>query len=156
MNQQNLNKSAVADLAGAGSLAGMAAAEGFEAAEYAVGLADFLRCNKTPLANQWDRLQALAQAGAGGDLASSDALSQHFILLESLMQRFSYESPKWAASGDKRGPEYAERLLGAAIKAHTAAARCLSALKVLRDAPSASPNAPIAPASKCCKNATVD
>ncbi len=136
-------------------MAGMAAAEGFEAAEYAVGLANFIRCNKVPLANQRDRLQALAQVGAGGDLASSDALSQHFILLESLMQRFSYESTKWAASGDKRGPEYAERLLGAAIKAHTAAARCLSALKVLRDAPSASP-APTASASECCINTTTN
>lgn len=153
MDQQKLNEPATANLMGAGSVADMAAAEGFEAGAYVIGLSDFIRCNKLPLANQRDRLQALAQSGARGDLASANALSQHFILLESLMHRFSYESTKWAASGDKRGPEYAERLMGAAIKAHTAAARCLSALKILRDAPSASgAPTPTAPASESAIN----
>ncbi len=152
MDQQKLSEPATDEIQGAGSVAEMAAAEGFEAAGYVIGLADFIRCNKTPLANQRDRLKALAEAGALGDLASADALSQHFVLLESLMQRFSYESTKWATSGDKRGPEYAERLLSAAVRAHAAAARCLSALHVLRNAPSGS-GAPTAPAPAMNSNA---
>jgi len=146
MNQQNLKEPAAVDLAGAGSIGAMAQAEGMVVDDYAVSLARTIRApGNTPLSNQRARLQALAQAGAGGDLAAADSLSQHYLILEALFTRFAWESGRWLQSGDKRASEYSERYLTAAVKAQAAAARCLSALKVLRDAPSAS-NTPTAPA----------
>lgn len=100
---------------------------------------------KFPLSDQRERLQALAQAGAGGDLASAETLAQHHQILEALFTRFSCEAAKWLETGGARGAENAERFMNAAIKAQAAAARCLSALKVLRESPTLPP-APTTPA----------
>lgn len=146
MDQKNLNEPAPVDLAGAGSIKAMAQAEGMTTESYAIRLAEVLRApGNVALANQRARLQALAQCGAGGDLAAADTLSQHALILEALFTRFAHESAKWLQSNDRRAGEYAERFLGAAVRAQMAAARCLSAIHVIRNAPSAI-GAPTAPA----------
>lgn len=145
MDQTNLNEPAAVDLAGAGSIKAMAQAEGMTTESYAIRLSEVLRApGNTALANQRARLQGLAQTGAGGDLAAANTLAQHALILEALFTRFAHESAKWLQSNDRRAGEYSERYLIAAVKAQAAAARCLSALKVLRDTPSAS-GAPTAP-----------
>lgn len=139
---KKLDTPAAVDLTGAGSLKAMAMAEGMPAQGYAIRLAEVLRApGDTPLAQQRARLQALAGCGAGGDLAAADTLSQHALILEALFTRFAFESGRWLQSNDRKAGEYAERYLNAAVKAQAAAARCLSALKILRDAPSSSQDA---------------
>ena len=148
MDQKNLNEPAAADLSGAGSIKAVAQAEGMATEDYVIRLAEVLRApGNTALANQRARLQGLAQVGGGGDLAAADTLAQHALILEALFTRFAHESARWLQSNDRKAGEYSERYLNAAVKAQAAAARCLSALKILRDAPSASQDAPTAPAS---------
>lgn len=150
MDQKNLNEPAAVDLAGAGSIKAMAQAEGMTTEAYAVRLSEVLRApGNVALAGQRARLQGLAQCGAGGDLAAADTLAQHALILEALFTRFAHESSKWLQSNDRKAGEYAERYLNAAVKAQAAVGRCLSALRVLREAPSASPDTPTAPAPEC-------
>ena len=143
----DLKQPATANLEG-GSLAAMASSEGWHQQDYAIALADHLRTNSTSLANQRERLAALAGCGAGADLAAAETLAQHAAILEALFQRFSVEAVTWAGRTDSpRSSEVVERFLAAAVKAQAGAVRCLSALKALRDASTA---------LECCKNTTAN
>lgn len=126
------------DLSGVGSVAELAAREGYEVEEYTIRLATHLRTNEAPLSAQRERLQVLAGLGAGADRAAADTLAQHHQILEALFQRFSVEAVRWAAkAGEGRASEVSERFLGAALRAQAAAVKCLSSLKALRDTPTA-------------------
>ena len=134
----DLTKPATANLDG-GTITSMAEEEGWPVEDYVISLANHLRTNNAPLSNQRERLQALAGCGAGADLAAAETLAQHQLILEALFQRFSVEAIKWSERTESpRNSEVVERFLNAAVKAQGAAARCMSALKVLRDSPSAS------------------
>ena len=133
-------------------MADIAALEGWPAEDYAISLSNAIRFRGVKLSDQRERLAALAQVGAGADMAAADTLAQHIVLLEALFTRFAGDSFMWAekalvgggggagaGAGAAKSAEVAERYLAVAIKAQVAAVRALSALKILRDAPSPQP-----------------
>ena len=138
-----LNEVAAVDLIGCASVADMAAAEGWTAETYALVLSEHIRDSRVPLDKARERLQALAQVGAGlgalqGDQAAADTVTLHTILLESLWQRFARLAHE-TADGTKNGSMVSERYLNAALKAQRGAMACLSALKAIRDGNQAPP-----------------
>ncbi len=148
-----LNEVATADLAGCTSVADMARSENWTVETYSLVLAEHIRDSRVPLDKQRERLQALAQVGAGlgglqGDQAAADTLALHAILLESLWHRFARLAHE-AADGTKNGSMVSERYLNAALKAERASVACLSSLKAIRDGNQAPPTtaAPVAVAA---------
>ena len=145
-----LNEVAAVDLTGCASVADMAAAESWTAETYALVLSEHIRDSRVPLDRQRERIQALAQVGAGlgglqGDQAAADTLSFHAILLESCLQRFARLAHE-TADGTKNGSMVSERYLNAALKSQRAAMACLSALKAIRDWNQATPTTSTSPA----------
>lgn len=146
-----LGQVAAVDLSGSASIEAMAEAEGVHNPDsYAIALSERIRDTGVPLDQQRERLQALAQVGAGlaGDKASADELARHFGVLEALFHRFARSAHEVSAKDPIRGSGPAVAYLGAAMKAQRAALATLSALKVLRDANQAAPltTSPPAPA----------
>lgn len=102
---------------------------------YALVLSEHIRASGVPLDSQRERLAALASIGAGlkADRATADQLAQHYVILNSLWQRFTRESFEALGQPGPKASEIAERYLGAALRAQRAAMGCLSALTVLRE-----------------------
>lgn len=141
--EQKLNEVTTADLSNCDSVADIAAAEGWTAETYALVLSEHIRDSRVPLDRSRERLQALAQVGAGlgglqGDQAAADTISLHAILLESIWHRFARLAHE-AADGTKNGSMVSERYLSAALKAQRAVMSCLSALKAIREGNQATP-----------------
>ena len=137
----DLENPAIVDLMGSGSVADMASREGYlEPTDYAMALAAHLRHPKVKMSNQRERLHALAQLGGSADLATAEVLVQHLAIIEGLMHRFSFESVRVMGIPGKRPDEASERYLKAALQAQRAALGILSALKTLRDTPTAPAN----------------
>jgi hypothetical protein len=130
-----MGKPATADLTGCGTVADMAAREGWTPDTYALTLSESIRDSRVPLDVSRERLQALAQVGAGlaGDQAAADELARHYSVLEAIWHRFARTAHEISAGDPARGSVHSERYLNAALKAQRAAMSCLSALKVLRD-----------------------
>ena len=132
-------------LAGAQSVADMAAAEGFWSPEsYALVLSSKIRNSGVGLGAQTERLAALAGIGGSlslqADQASAAVLCQHLAVCEALHQRFAHDAFVALNTGGSKAPEIAERYLSSSLKAQRACLAILSALKVLRStAPTAPP-----------------
>lgn len=141
--EQKLNEVTTADLSNCDSVADMAKAEGWSAETYALVLSENIRDSRVPLDKSRERLQALAQVGAGlgglqGDQAAAETLSLHAILLESLWHRFARLASE-TADGTKNGSMVSERYLNAAVKAQRAVLVCLSSIKSIREGNQATP-----------------
>lgn len=134
-NINNISRPVTVSLVGCGSMADMAAREGWTLPEYAVALADRIRHPSEQLSNQTERLVCLAAMNEEADRTGGEALAAHFLVLESLMMRFSLAAEEALGRKDSKGAEIAERYLSAAVKAQVAGVRVLGALKAIRDAP---------------------
>ena len=147
--EQQLDQVAAADLTGCRSTGAMAEAEGWSPETYALKLSEHIRDSRVPLDRQRERLQALAQVGAGlaGDAAAAEEIARHYSVLESLWHRFARLAHETAIDGSARSSATAERYLNAALKAQRAAIACLSALKAIRDSNQPPTTAAIAPAT---------
>jgi AcrR family transcriptional regulator len=132
---KDLEQIAAVDLTGCATVAEMGNREGWTPDTYALVLSESIRDSRVPLDRQRERLQALAQVGAGlaGDQAAADELARHYSVLEALWHRFARTAHEISAEDPARGSVHSERYLNAALKAQRAAMACLSALKVLRD-----------------------
>lgn len=151
MNQK-LDQPATVDLTRCNSVSGMAAAESpaaesWDPDRYAIALGENIRSSGVPLDFQRARLAALAGVGASAGQASADELARHFSILEALYHRFARAAVEALDSGSPRASEIADKFLSAGLKAHRAAAACLSSLLVLRQQSAPTTSTPVAVAA---------
>jgi hypothetical protein len=135
MEKSNLNQPAVVSLVGAGTVRAMAEREGWTPDTYAISLSEAIRTSLIPLDVQRERIQTLAQVGAGlaGGQASAEELAAHYSVLDALFHRFARSAHEISVNEPLRTYKAAEVYLNVAIKAQRASLSVLSALKVLRD-----------------------
>lgn len=119
------------DLGGVGSIAGLAAAEGWTADSYVLALGKQLRDPHQPLDVQLARLQALAGVGATAASASAAELSRHVVLLSAVFERLMIAVSKVDPT-TSRGADVTERLLRAAVRCQRASGASMGALAALR------------------------
>lgn len=120
---------------GAGTVGGMATAEGWDADRYALALAHNIREDGLPLDVQRERLAALVGVASGlsGPGVTAEELARHLVILQALFDRFALTAGRLASREEARTAEAATRMLSGAVQAQRAALSVMSALQVLQE-----------------------